>query len=380
MISVFGIMLATMALVCTLSVFNGFTEVVSKTFSAFDPELQIVPAKGKVFDPADPKIQEVKKMGGVAFTSESLEENALLKFGDRQEPILLKGVSPSFEKMADVDKLIVDGQFALREGDVDYAVIGGGLAMNLGVRANFVEPVEIYVPKRNVKINTANPSTAFDRSFAYVGGVFILNQAKYDDQMLIVSIDLARELLRYDKEISSLDIKVKEGVSVEAVRDEIKSTLGDNYFVKNRFEQQEDLYKMVNVEKWVTFLILAIILTIAVFNVVGSLSMLILDKMDDIRVLQSLGANNKLIIRIFLFEGWLITFVGAIAGIILGLIVCLLQQYFGLLKLGSEPSTFIIDAYPVSVQPLDILLIFITVSLVGFLTVLYPVNALRKKL
>lgn len=381
MISVCGIAVATMALVCALSIFNGFTDVVATTFSAFDPELQISPAKGKVFDPAGAKIEQVKALPEIAFTSESLEENALIKFADRQEPIVLKGVSPGFEKMADIDKLIIDGSFTLREGDIENGVIGAGLAMFLGVRAGFLDPVELYVPKRNERINLANPSTAFTQSGAFVSGVFALNQQKYDDQMFIVSIDLARELLRYDKEISSLDIKVKDGYDIDKVHSKIKSIIGDDgLVVKNRFEQQADLYRMVNVEKWVTFLILSIILIIAVFNVVGSLTMLIIEKDEDVRILKSLGANNKLITRIFLFEGWLITLVGAVSGLVIGLIVCLLQQYFGLLKLGSTPGAFVIDAYPVSVQVWDIVLIFITVNIIGFLAVIYPVNNLRKRL
>lgn len=396
MISVFGIALATAALVCVLSVFNGFTGVVSRTFSAFDPELQITPAQGKVFDPANPQIEEVKKITEIAFTSESLEENALLKNGERQEPIILKGVSKKFENLADIDKLIIDGRFLLREDasgtaenaesdsltewHIDNGVVGAGMAMFLGVRANFVNPVEIYVPKRNVKVNPANPSTAFDRSSVFISGVFALNQAKYDDQMMIVSIDLARELLRYETEVSSIDIKLKNVAEADKVQAKIKSILGDHYLVKNRFEQQEDLFRMVSIEKWVTFLILAIILVIAVFNIVGSLTILIIEKNEDIRILKNLGADNKLILKVFLFEGCLITLVGTIAGIILGLIICLLQQHFGLLQLGSTPGTFVMDAYPVVVEPLDVLLIFVTVSLISLLAVIYPVNNLRKRL
>ncbi|MBN9301516.1 MULTISPECIES: FtsX-like permease family protein [Dysgonomonas] len=381
MISVCGITVATMALVCALSVFNGFTDVVANTFSAFDPELQITPAKGKVFDPTSKKIEEIKALPEIEFTSESLEDNALIKFADRQEPIILKGVSANFINLANVNNLIIDGKFSLREGDIENGVIGAGMAMFLGVRAGFLDPVELYAPKRNERINLANPATAFTQSEVFVSGVFALNQQKYDDQMFIVSIDLARELFHYDKEISSLDIKVKDGYNVDKVHDKIKSILSkDELLVKNRFEQQADLYRMVNVEKWVTFLILCIILIIAVFNVIGSLTMLIIEKDEDVRILKSLGANNTLITRIFLFEGWLITFVGAVVGVTLGLTLCLLQQYFGLLKLGNTPGAFVIDAYPVSVQALDIVLIFVTVSIIGFLAVIYPVNNLRKRL
>lgn len=380
LISVCGITVATLALVCALSIFNGFTGVAASTFSDFDPELQIVPVKGKVFDPNTAEIQQIKTLAEIDFVSESLEENALIMYGERQEPIVLKGVSPKFRNLANVDHLIVDGNFVLREGDIDNAVIGVGLAMFIGVRANFVDPVQIYMPKRNVRVNPANPAAAFDRSDVFISGVFALNQAKYDDQMLIVDISLARELLRYETEVSSLDIKVKDNANISVVQEKIKSLLGDNLSVKNRFQQQEDLYRMVNIEKWVTFLILAIILLIAVFNIVGSLTILIIEKSEDINILKSMGASNKFITRIFLAEGWMITLVGAVSGIILGVILCFLQQEYGLLALGSGTGQFVVDSYPVEVQFPDIVVIFVTVNIIGFLAVLYPVNNLRKRL
>ena len=380
LISVFGIAVATMAMVCTLSVFNGFTEIVSKTFSTFDPELQITAVKGKAFVPNDSVIQKATSLPEVEIVSQSIEENALLRFEDRQLPVIVKGVSPQFEYLANIDAVIIDGTFQLKEGDVNYAVVGAGLAMSLGIRAKFVAPLEIYAPKRDVKINLANPSTAFSTSYSYPRGVFALNQQKYDEQMIIISIDQARELFRYETEVTSLDLKLKDGSSINKVAKDMRSILGRDYIVKDRFQQQEESYRMVNIEKWVTFLILAFILIIAVFNIVGSLSMLIMDKKDDIKILQNLGANNKLIERIFMFEGWMISLSGAIFGLFLGLILCLLQQYFGLLKLGTTPGTFIIDAYPVQVQVWDIVAIFVTVSLIGIVAVLYPTNNLRKRL
>lgn len=379
-ISMCGIMLATAAMVCALSVFNGFTDIAAKSFSAFDPELQITPSEGKVFDPSDSQFDKIRQLPSIDFISESLEENALLKFQDRQEPVLVKGVSPDFEKLADIDNIIIDGEFGLRDGDIDFCIVGAGLATHLGVRASFIAPLEIYIPKRNQKVNLANPSTAFTTAQTYTAGVFAINQAKYDDKMLIVSIDLMRELLRYNREVSSLDIKVKDGNSVKEVKNELKTILDDNYIVRDRFEQQEEVFRIVSMEKWITFLFSAIILLIAAFNVVGPLSMLILEKIEDIKILRNMGAGKKLIISIFFYEGSLITFAGSITGIILGLILCLCQQYFGLLKLGTTPGTFVVEAYPVVVQPLDILYIFITVNIIGIFTVLYPVNNLRNKL
>lgn len=378
-ISVVGIALAASALICTLSVFNGFTEVVTQSFSAFDPQLQVTPTQGKVFALDDAKMEKLKAIDGIAFISESLEENALLKFEDRQEPILLKGVSPKFREQASIDSLIIDGQFSLREGDIDYGVIGAGLAMLVGTRAGFQTPAEIFMPKRNVKVQLANPSSAFTPANIYIDGVFASNQQKYDDLLLIVSIDLVRELLDYQKEVTSLDIKVKDNYTVSTVKNEIATILGSDYKIKDRFEQQDEIYRMVNVEKWVTFLILILISTIAIFNVVGSLSMLILEKTADIEILKSLGASKGLITKIFLFEGWLITFIGCTVGLTIGVIICFVQQYFGILKLGSGGS-FIIDAYPVLVELGDLFLTFFSVTFVGFLAVLYPINVLRKRI
>ena len=380
MISVFGIAIATMAMVCTLSVFNGFTDIAVKSFSGIDPDLKIMQAKGKVFDPSVAEVQKVKKLDGIDVFCESLEDNALVRFEDRQAPALIKGVSPEFVKLAHINEIMRAGDFLLKDGDVQFGVLGFGLAINLGVNVGFTSPIEIYAPKRNVKVNLANPSTAFDRQYVYTSGVFMLNQEKYDSQLLFVSLELARELFRYEKEVSSIDIKLKNPNDVSSVKKEIRSILGNQYSVKDRFEQQEESFRMVSVEKWVTYLILIFILVIAVFNIIGSLSMLILDKENDIKILQNLGAGNNLIVRIFMLEGWLISFFGSIFGLLAGLALCLLQQHFGLLKLGTTEGAFIIDAYPVVVEAGDILVIFLTVILIGFMAILYPTNTLRKSL
>lgn len=380
MISVCGIAIATMAMVCTLSIFNGFTKLVSDSFSIMDPDLQIIPAKGKVFDASSAVFQRIKNLPEVAVASETVEDNALVKYGERQDPVLIKGVSDQFKEMVDTKRLVTSGEFSLREGDVDFCVAGIGVAINLGLRTDNITPIEIYSPKRDVKIQLANPANAFTTAYTYPAGVFALNQAKYDDQIILVSLDLARELFRYNNEVTSLDIKLKENVSANDAESKIRKQLGDNFIVKNRFEQQADSFRMVNIEKWVTFLILSFILIIAVFNVVSSLSMLILDKSADIDILRNMGAENNLITRIFKIEGWLISMSGAIAGIVIGLVLCLIQQHFGILKLGQTPGAFIVDSYPVEVIFTDILFVFITVSIIGGLIVLYPVNNLKKRL
>lgn len=369
-----------MAMVCAMSVFNGFTQIAEKSFDAFDPQLQISAAKGKVFDPDTEVFSKISRLSQIEIISPVIEENALLKFQERQVPVTVRGVSSNFSELTDIEKLIIDGEFKVKDGDIYYGVLGAGLAMNLGVRAYFTDPLEIYAPKRNIKINLANPSSAFTTSYAMPEGIFLLNQQKYDDQLFFISIEQARELFRYEKEVTSLDIKLKNGASVSGTKREIEKALGDQYIVKDRFQQQEESYKMVNIEKWVTFLILVFILVIAIFNIIGSLSMLILDKDEDIKILQNLGAGNNLISKIFLFEGWLISLSGALIGLFLGLILCLLQQHFGLLKLGQSPGAFIVDAYPVRVFATDIIAIFVTVSLIAIVAVLYPINNLRKRL
>ena len=379
-ISVCGIAIATMAMVSVLSIFNGFGGIVEGMFSAFDPDLKITVKEGKVFDYDTPEFQKALQLQGIQMISESLEENALFMFDESQVPVLMKGVSVEFRLMADMEKLLLHGSFRLREDVVDYTTLGSGLAMVLGARPGFIDPIEIYAPKRNVRVNLANPATAFTKGYVYIGGVFSLNSPEYDEQMAIVPIQLARDLFGYDNEVTSLDIKLGPGVSPGKVKREIERILGDDFLVEDRYEQQRESYRMMQIEKWVTFLILAFILLIAVFNVVGSLSMLIVEKQDDIKSLQHMGASDQLISRIFLYEGWLITFIGIIAGIVMGLALCLLQQHFGLLRLSDTPGAYIIDAYPVIVEIADIVIVFAVVSLIGLLTVLYPVNNLRKKL
>lgn len=380
MISVCGIAIATMAMVCVLSVFNGFGGIVEGMFKAFDPDLKISVKEGKVFDWHTPEFDKALGVSGVQMVSESLEENALFVFDDNQSPVLMKGVSEEFRLMTDMDKLVIDGSFRLREDVVDYATLGSGVAITLGARPGFINAIEVYAPKRDERVNLANPAAAFNRGYLQIGGVFTLNSPDYDDQMVIVPITLARELFHYTNEVTSLDIKLAPNASVKRVKREMQEALGGAFLVEDRFEQQKESYRMLQIEKWVTFLILAFILLIAVFNVVGSLSMLIVEKKEDIRSLQHMGASNDLVSRIFLYEGWLITFIGIVAGILLGLVLCLLQQHYGLLRLSDVPGAYIIDAYPVIVKFSDILVVFVSVSLISMLTVLYPVNNLRKKL
>lgn len=369
-----------MAMVCVLSVFNGFGGIVEGMFSAFDPEIKITAKTGKVFDYNNDKFRTALSNSDIQMISESLEENALIRFGDNQIPVLLKGVSDEFQLMSDMNRLIIDGNFKLREDVVDYSVLGAGLAMSLGARAGYINPIEIYSPKRNVNVNLSNPTAAFSRTDVLISGIFSLNQPEIDDQMALVPIDLARDVFDYEKEVTSLELKLMPQASVKKIKSDIQSIIGDEYYVKDRFEQQIQSYRMLQIEKWVTFLILVFIILIAVFNVVGSLSMLIVEKNEDIKSLKNMGANNNQISNIFLFEGWLISFLGIITGVFIGLTLCFLQQHFGLLKLSDVPGAYIVDAYPVVVRFWDIIIVFLSVSLIAMLTVFYPINNLKKKL
>ena len=379
LISVCGVLIATIALVCALSVYNGFNDLVSSLFSHFDPELKITSRYGKVFDPNEECLQNIKSLPEIEIVSEVLQDNALIKYRDRQDIGVIKGVDENFSRLVTLDSVLIDGAFRLSDEVANYATLGIGLASHLGINAGFVSPIEIYVPKRDQKVNMANPAASFNPGYTFITAVFRINQQVYDDYYMIIPLSLARSLLHYDKEVSALELKLKEGVSLPKVEKQIQEMIGDKYRVQNRFEQQEASFKMMQVEKWMTFLILTFILTIALFNVVGSLSMLMIEKQDDARTLRNMGADDGLIRWIFLFEGWMISGLGALIGIVIGVALCLLQQTFGFIQLGEASGTFIIDAYPVRVVPSDILAVFLTVVAIGFLAAWYPVHYLSKK-
>ncbi len=381
-ISVCGVALATLALICTLSVFNGFQDMVASFFTAFDPQLKIVVREGKVFDGQDERIRAVCALPEVAVSTETLEENAMVQYKDRQTMAVLKGVEDNFEELTEIDSILYGaGEFLLHDSIVNYGIMGVELVATLGTGLEFVDPLQVYLPKRNAKVNMANPGASFKRDYLYSPGVvFVVNQQLYDGKYILTSLDFVRQLLDYTTEVSAIELKLKSGANVSSVQSKIEKMLGDDFVVQDRYQQQADVFRIMEIEKLISYLFLTFILMIACFNVIGSLSMLILDKKDDVVTLRSLGANDKLISRIFLFEGRLISLFGAISGIILGLILCFVQQKFGVISLGGGGGTFIVDAYPVSVHAWDVVLVFITVLTVGFLSVWYPVRYLSKRL
>lgn len=377
-ISAAGVGVGAMALVCVLSVFNGFESLISDMFSAFDPDLKITLTQGKTFDVNSSEMSEIRKLKSVAYFTEVVEENALLRFKDKQMPATVKGVSDDFRKMTRIDSIMYDGEFVLYDGAFQRAVPGVGVASILGLGVHFIDPLLIYAPKRTAKINLLRPENSFNQVGTFVSGIFAVQQLQYDDHYVLVSISLARDLFEYEKnKVSAVEIKLADGVDQQKIQQQIKAKLGDRFQVKNRYEQQESFFKIMLIEKWITYLILCFILLIASFNIIGSLSMLIIDKKADIETLRNLGANNQLIKRIFLYEGWMISAVGAVFGIGLGTLICLLQEHFGILKLGSG---YVVEAYPVVTNMLDSFLVLITVLLMGFLAAYYPVRYIKKEI
>ncbi len=375
-ISACGICVGTIALVCVLSVYNGFDSLIKGLFSEFDPDLKISLVEGKILDTTSPEMMKIKEMEEVAVFTQTIEENALLKYGDKQTPVVIKGVDDNFEKATHIENIMYSGKFKLKDNSFSYAVAGAGLAVQLNMSVSFIEPLSIYAPKRRARINLARPETSFNQQYIYLSGIFFLKQVEYDDNYLIIPLDLAQKIYEYaPNEATAIELKLTSTANVNKVQKEVKKILGDGFNVQNRYEQQEDIYRIQKVEKWISYLILSFILLIAIFNIIGSLSMLIIEKERDITTLRNMGASQQQIRKIFLYEGWLISIMGAFVGVVIGVILCLLQQYFGILQLGG--SNFIIDAYPVQLQFTDIILIFATVVAMGFIAVRYPVRFIK---
>ena len=379
-----GVALATLALVCTLSVFNGFQDLVTTMFTAFDPEIKITAANGKVFDAQDERIQLLKELPEIEVFSESLEDNAMVQYKGRQTMVVIKGIEDNFNQLTAIDSILYGrGDWILHDEVVDYAIPGIELVSVLGTGIRFLDPLEVYAPKRGVKINVANPSTSFESSYLHSSGlVFAVNQQKYDASYILTSLSFARDLFQYETEVSSIELRLVADADLKKVKNEIRRILGNDFLVLDRYEQQADTYRIMEVEKLISYVFLSFILLIACFNVIGSLSMLIIDKRNDVVTLRNLGADDQLISRVFLFEGYMITFFGALIGVGLGLLLCFIQQEFGLISLGSGSSAgaFVVDAYPVSVYATDVILVLITVLVTGFLSVFFPVRYLTRRL
>lgn len=382
-ISVTGVAVTTMALVIVMSVFNGFHDLVASFFTSFDPQISVVPAKGKAVAADDPLLTQMKKLPEVLVSTECVEDLALAMYGDKQAMVTVKGVENNFDSLTNIrDILYGDGDFTLQAANLQYGIPGIRLAQTLGIGAQWDGFLKIYAPKREGQlVDATNPSDGFvSDSIISAGVVFAVNQSKYDKDHILTSIGFARRIFDRQGMITSLEFRLKPGSDLSAVKAEMQKIGGDKYRVLDRFEQQADTFKIMQIEKVLAYIFLTFILVVACFNIIGSLSMLIIDKKQDVATLRSLGANDKLITRIFLFEGRMISAIGAAIGIIIGLLLCWLQQTYGLVAMGSTSGAFVINAYPVSVHYDDVLIIFITVIAVGWLATWYPVRYMSKRL
>ena len=381
-ISVIGVAVATMALVVTLSVFNGFHDMVATFFTAFDPQLKITPAKGKTAPADDPILTEIRKLPAVDVATESMEDNALAVYEGRQAMVVIKGVDNNFAELTHITEILYgDGEFELQAANLQYGVLGLRLAAQLGTGARWKDYLKIYAPKREGQLDMTAPEEAFvEDSLLSPGVIFSVKQAKYDKNYILVPISFARNLFWQEGMLSSLELRLKAGSDLDKVKKQMRQIAKDKYKVEDRYEQQADTFRIMEVEKFIAYIFLTFILVVACFNIIGSLSMLIIDKKDDVVTLRNLGASDKQIIRIFLFEGRMISALGAVIGILIGLLLCWIQQTFGVVSLGQSSGSFVVDAYPVSVHPTDIILIFFTVLLVGFLAVWYPVRYFARRL
>ena len=381
-ISVVGVAVASMALVVTLSVFNGFHDMVASFFTQLDPQLKITPAKGKTAASNDSTLMHIRQLDEVAVATDVLEDQALAVYGDRQQMVTIKGVDDNYDKLTHIRQILEgDGDYALHAADMNYGILGLGVAYQLGIGYTYREPLKIYAPRREGQINMANLQDGFVEDELYSPGVlFSIKQGKYDKRYIITAIQFTRNLFDRDGELTSLELRLKPGSNFERVKAKVQEMAGTRFVVRDRYEQQEDTFRIMKVEKLMAYIFLTFILVIACFNIIGSLSMLMIDKRNDVVTLRNLGASDRQIIRIFLFEGRMISAIGAVIGIAIGLLLCLLQQQFGLIGLGSTEGSFVVDAYPVSVHPWDIVVVFFTVLAVGFISVWYPVHYFAKRL
>ena len=374
-ISSIAVGVVTAAMICVMSVMNGFGTMVEQMFSQFDPDIRITAQNGKSFHLSPETKDQLLALPEVNLLSESIEETALIYFEDKQTPVQLMGVDSVFDSLTDIDNIITDGHFEVYDGAFDRAVLGQLLAWKIGIGARFIHGIQVYAPKRNSKVNMLRPDANFNTETCFIAGIFAVNQQKYDENTMIVDIDFTRRLLEYDStEMTALMVSTQG--NIKQAKRAIAQVMGEGYNIHDRYEQQKDFFRILRVEKLLTSLLLAFILLIATFNGIGALSMLIIDKKNDIRILSHLGANEQLIKRIFLFEGWLVNAIGAIGGVVVGLTICLLQEHFGLLKLGNGVE-YVISAYPVAVQGLDILLVIGIVWILSLISVWIPVRRIK---
>lgn len=381
-ISAVGVAIATMALVVTMSVFNGFHDLVASFLTSFDPQLEVVPVQGKTAPADDPILTKIRTLPEVDVATESVEDQALAIYNGNQAMVVVKGVESNFDKLTHIKEILYgDGDFSLSAANLQYGTVGIRLAADLGMAADWDGYLKIYAPKREGQLDMMNPTEGFvEDSLISPGVVFSVGNGRYDRNYVLTSIGFARNLFGQQGMLSQLELRLKPGSDIDAVKAEMRKIAGSKYRVLDRLEQQADTFKIMKIEKFIAYIFLTFILAVSCFNIIGSLSMLIIDKKNDVVTLRNMGATDRQITRIFLFEGRMISVIGAVVGILLGLLLCWLQQTYGLVALGQSSGSFVVDAYPVSVHPEDIVIVFVTVVAVGFASVWYPVRYFSKKL
>ena len=381
-ISVVGVAVATMAMIIVLSVFNGFSSLVGSLFTHFDPQLKVIPVEGKTVAADDTMLVAIRQMPEVLVATDCVEDMALAVYEGKQQMVTIMGVDDNFRKQTQIDAILYgDGTFELHDGDLQYGIPGITLARDIGMLANWGGWLAIYAPTREGQLDMSNPQGGFSvDSLLSPGCVFAVNQNKYDGAYIITSTAFARRLFDQQGYVSSLLLKLKEPRQTDAVKKKIRTMTQGRFRVLDRYEQQADTFRIMQIEKFLAYIFLTFILIVASFNIVGSLSMLIIDKKDDVQTLRNMGATDRQVAGIFMFEGRLIAVIGAVAGLIIGLILCVLQQQYGLVKLGSSSGSFIVDAYPLSIRLSDIILVFVTVVAISWLAVWYPVRYLSRRL
>ena len=381
-ISVAGVAIATMAMVCTLSVFNGFRDLVAGLFTAFDPQLRVTLTEGTSVSQDDEALQRLRRHPDVKVYTPVMEGQALVVQDRRQQVVTVMGVADNFTEQASINNILYgDGSFCLHADVLEYGVLGLRLAARLGLPANFPDPLQVYAPKRGERVNMANPLSSFNHDeLQSPGVVFNVQQSRYDDNYIITSLGFAQRLFDQRGRVTSVELRLKDGVSFSSAKRELRQLLGSRFQVQDRFEQQADVFRIMRIEKLISFVFLTFILLIACFNIIGSLSMLMIDKRQDVRTLRSLGATDGQVCDIFMLEGRMISLAGAAVGLLLGLALCWLQQEFGLISMGSSAGSFIVEAYPVSVHVGDLVIVFLTVLVVGWAAVWWPVRYLSRRL
>ena len=381
-ISMVGVAVATMALVIVLSVFNGFHDMVASFFTQFDPQLKVVPVEGKTVASDDPVLTELRQLPEVDVATESVEDMALAVYAGHQAMVTVKGVDDNFSSLTHINEIVYgDGQFQLHAADLEYGTMGIRLAQELGTGVRFGQYIHIYAPRRDGQLDLSNPQEGFEvDSLIMPGVVFATRQGKYDRDYIVAPIGFARRIFDQQGMLSSLELRLKDGSDLTSVKRQMRRIAGDRFRVLDRYEQQADTFRIMQIEKLLAYIFLTFILIVASFNIIGSLSMLIIDKKDDVATLRNLGADDRQIRQIFLLEGRMIAALGAIAGIALGLLLCWLQQTFGLVGMGAESGMFVVNAYPVSVHYSDVLIVFLTVLAVSWLAVWYPVRYISRKI